>query len=139
MPRYTHEGPRYYRGKIRTRGPWVALVPPLVVGAVALLLLNLGSSASTGIAGLVLGVFAAPGLLAVGAPFSSSSLYPIGIGVSVLLWLGVGFIAARRATRNPMAQWTDFWRDYVTMAIGNCAGAGVALAIARWVIGEALI
>jgi len=111
----------------------------MVLGIVALLLLNLGGNAGTGFAGLILGVFSAPGLLAVGAPFSSSSLYPIGIGVSAVLWLAVGFIAARRATRNPMATWTDFWRDYATMAIGICVGAGAALAVARLVIGEALI
>ncbi len=139
MSRYTYEGPRWYRSRIRSRGPVLALLPPLVVGAFALLLLNLGSSASTGLAGLVLGVFAAPGLLAVGAPFSSASLYPIGIAISAVLWLAVGVIASRRATRNPMATWGDFWRDYGYMAGGICVGATVALAVARIVVGEALI
>lgn len=136
---YTYEGPRWYRSRIRTRGPFVGLVPPLIVGGVALLLLNLGDSARTGLGGLVLGVFAAPGLLAVGAPFSSSDLYPIGIAGSAVLWLAVGFIASRRATRNPMARWSDFWRDYAFMAAGICLGAGIALGVARIVLGEALI
>ena len=61
----------------------------------ALLLLNLGNRASTGLSGLFLGVFAAPGLLAVGAPFSSSSWYPLGIAISVVLWLVVGFVVVR--------------------------------------------
>ena len=101
MSRYTYEGPRWYRTRIRARGPFVALVPPLIVGALALLLLNVGNRASTGLSGLLLGVFAAPGLLAVGAPFSSSSWYPLGIALSVVLWLGVGWVVSRRGDAQP--------------------------------------
>lgn len=139
MSRYTYEGPRWYRTRIRARGPFVALIPPLLAGGVALLLLNLGNRASTGLSGLFLGVFAAPGLLAVGAPFSSSNWYPLGIAISVVLWLIVGLVVSRRVTRNPMATWRDYWRDYAYLACGICAGATAALVIARVVIGDALI
>ena len=111
----------------------------MIVGALALLLLNVGNRASTGLSGLLLGVFAAPGLLAVGAPFSSSSWYPLGIALSVVLWLGVGWVVSRRVTRNPMATWRDYWRDYAYLAFGICAGATAALIIARIVVGDALI
>ena len=139
MSRYTYEGPRWYRTRIRARGPFVALIPPLIVGAVALLLLNLGNRASTGLSGLYLGVCAAPGLLVVGAPFSSSSWYPLGIAISVVLWLVVGLVVSRRVTRNPMASWQDYWRDYAFVAAGICAGCLAALIIARVVIGDTLI
>ena len=139
MPNYVIEGPRWYRTRIRSQGPFLALIAPLVLGAVALVALNLGDNTASGLIGLVLGVFAAPGLLAVGAPFSSTTLYPIGIGVSVVLWLIVGYVAARRATRNPMASWADFWRNYWWLAVGIWIGAAAALVIARYTLGEALI
>ena len=52
---------------------------------------------------LILGVCAAPGLLAIGVPFASTSMYPVGIGISVALWIAVGVVASRIATRNPVA------------------------------------
>jgi hypothetical protein len=139
MPDYVLEGPRWYRTRIRGQGPFLALIAPVVLGAVALVALNIGDSTASGLVGLVLGVFAAPGLLAVGAPFSSATLYPIGIAVSVVLWLVVGYVAARRATRNPMASWADFWRNYWWLAVGIWIGASAALVIARYTLGEALI
>ena len=139
MPRYVYEGPRWYRSRIRSRGPFLAVIPPAVLGAAALLCLNLGDSQLSGYAGLVLGVFAAPALLAVGAPFSSTSVYPIGVTLSVLLWLIVGAITAHRTTRDPMATWSDFWRNYAWLAGGIWIGALAALAVARFVVGDALI
>ena len=104
MPNYVIEGPRWFRTRIRSQGPFVALIVPAVLGAIALIALNSATARRRGLIGLVLGVFAAPALLAVGAPFSSASLYPIGVAISVVLWLVRGSLAARRATRNPMAR-----------------------------------
>ena len=70
---------------------------------IALLALEFFDGKLSGYVGLIFGVFAAPGLLVVGVPFSGDEVYPIGITLSVLLWLIVGAVAARRATRNPMA------------------------------------
>ena len=56
-----------------------------------------------------------------------------------MLWLIVGYAAARRATRNPMASWADFWRNYWWLAVGIWIGAAAALVIARYTLGEALI
>lgn len=139
MPRYVYEGPRWFRTRIRSRGPFLAVVPPAVLGALALISLNLGDGKASGYAGLLLGVFAAPGLLAVGAPFASASVYPIGVTISVLLWLIVGAITAHRTTRDPMATWSDFWRNYSWLAGGIWVGVLVALAVARFVIGDALV
>lgn len=138
-PRYVIEGPRWFRTQIRNRGPFIALVPPLIMGALALALLNLFESSTTGMTGLVLGFFAAPALPAVGAPFSSSSLYPLAIGISVALWLMLGLIAARRATRDPMATWSDYWRNYWWLAGGVWLGASVAMFVARFVVGGQLL
>jgi hypothetical protein len=125
--------------QIRNKGPFVALAPPLVLGALALALLNGFETYATGMTGLVLGFFAAPALPAVGAPFSSTSLYPLAIGLSIALWLMLGLVAARRATRNPMATWTDYWRNYWWLAGGVWVGAGIAMFVARFVVGGQLL
>lgn len=109
------------------------------MGALALALLNLFESYATGMTGLVFGFFAAPALPAVGAPFSSSSLYPLAIGISAALWLMLGLVAARRATRDPMATWSDYWRNYWWLAGGVWLGAGIAMFVARFVVGGQLL
>jgi hypothetical protein len=65
-------------------------------------------------------------------------LYPLAVAASALLWILVGFLAARRATRNPMATWSDFWRHYAWMCAGVWAGASLALAIAAVAISDSL-
>ncbi len=139
MSRHVYEGPRWFRLRIRSRGPFLAVLPPLALGLFSLLVLRLFDGKLSGYVGLVCGVFAAPLLLAVGAPFSDSSLYPIGVALSAMLWLVVGAIAARRTTRNPMASWGDFWRTYGWLAGGIWLGAGAALLIAKYSVGQALI
>jgi hypothetical protein len=139
MSRHVPEGPRWFRVRIRSRGPFVAVIPPLLLGLFALLVLRLFDSKVSGYLGLIAGVFAAPALPAVGAPFSDSSLYPIGVALSAMLWLIVGAIAARRTTRNPMATWADFWRTFGWLAGGVWAGATVALLIAKYSVGQALV
>ena len=48
-------------------------------------------------------------------------------------------IAARRTTRNPMATWGDFWRTFGWLAGGIWVGATVALLIAKYSVGQALV
>jgi hypothetical protein len=139
MSRHVYEGPRWFRLRIRSRGPFLAVLPPLALGAFSLLVLKLFDGRLSGYVGLVTGVFAAPLLLVVGAPFSDTSLYPIGVALSAMLWLIVGAVAARRTTRNPMASWADFWRTYFWLAGGIWLGASVALLIAKYSVGQALI
>jgi hypothetical protein len=139
MPTYVYEGPRWFRSRIRSRGPFLAVIPPAILGAIALFALEYFEGKISGYVGLICGVFAAPGLLAVGVPFSGEDVYAIGITLSVLLWLIVGAIAARRATRNPMASWSDFWRTFWWLACGIWLGATAALVVARISIGGALV
>ena len=77
-------------------------------------------------------------LLFVGAPFGERSNYPYAVLASGVLWMIVGFIAARRATRNPTADWSDYWRHYLVMMAGIWLGAGIALAIAAASIGDSV-
>jgi len=132
------EGPRWYRTRIRTLGPFAALIVPGIVGAISYLSLRLFDTAWSGAVGLIAGVFAAPVLLAVGAPFGDKDLYPLAIAASVALWLLVGVLASRRATRNPMASWGDFWRHFAWMCAGIWVGCSAAMVVAAMTVGESL-
>ena len=134
-----YEGPQWYRTRIRRLGPLVALAVPAVLGAVALLVLNFLDGRASGWTALILGVCAAPGLLAIGVPFASTSMYPVGIAISVALWIAVGVVASRIATRNPVATWSDFWRAYRWLAIGVWIGALAALAGSSLILGRQLL
>jgi hypothetical protein len=79
------EGPRWYRTRIRTFGPPLGLLVPAVVGAIAYLSLQWSDTSWSGAVGLIGGVFAAPCLLLVGAPFGDDGLYGPANDASVLL------------------------------------------------------
>lgn len=132
-------GPRWYRTRIRRLGPFLALLPPFALGAVAWVALGIGSDRWTSAFGLFAGVIAAPGLLVAGAPFGDDSVYPVAAAASSLLWLTVGWLAARRATRSPMADWRDFGRELIWLSAGVAVGATAALVVASTLIGESLI
>ncbi len=111
---------------------------PAIVGGISFLSLELFDSAWSGAVGLIAAVWAAPALLAAGAPFGERSLYPWAVAASTLLWFLVGLLAARRATRNPMATWGDFWRHYAWMCAGIWVGASAALIVAALTISDSL-
>ena len=66
----------------------MALVPPAILGAISLLLLRQHTSLVRGVAGFLTAVFAAPGLLVVGAPLRSGrGVYLLAIAGSAVLWM----------------------------------------------------
>lgn len=132
-------GPRAYRSKIRGSGPLVALLPPAVLGCISLLLLRGHTSIARGIAGFLTAVLAAPGLLVVGAPLRTGRTVYLGAVIgSAILWMIVGAISARRATRLPAASWRDYWHEYVWLAFGVWLGVIVALGAVNLIFGLAL-
>jgi hypothetical protein len=132
-------GPRAYRSKLRSSGPLVALLPPAILGVLSLLLLRGHTSIVRGVAGFVTSILAAPGLLVAGAPLRSGrSVYLGAVVGSALLWMVVGAIAARRATRLPVASWRDYWREYIWLAAGVWLGVVVALGVVNLIFGRAL-
>ena len=132
-------GPRAYRSKIRGAGPLVALVPPGILGLLSLLLLRGHTSLVRGIAGFLTAILAAPGLLVAGVPLrSGQGVYVGAVLGSALMWLLVGVISSRRATRLPAASWRDFWREYAWLAFGVWLGVVVALGVVDLVFGRAL-
>jgi len=120
-------------------GPFLGLLIPGALGAIAYLSLQLSDASWSGPVGLVGGYFAAPTLLAIGAPFADRSVYPIAAGAAAVMWLFVGMLAARRSTRHPMATWSDFWRHSLWMLAGIWVGVSVALAIATVRIGSGIV
>ena len=120
-------------------GPFLALLIPGVVGAVAYFALQMSDAGWSGPVGLLGGYLAAPTLLAVGAPFADRSLYPIAVAAAGAMWLLIGVLAAQRATRNPMASFGDFWRHYSWMLVGVWVGVIAGLAIATVRLGSGIV
>jgi hypothetical protein len=125
--------------RIRLFGPVLGIVPMAVLGAVSWLSLRIGDGRTSGLLALVAGVSAAPGLLFVGAPFADDARYPMAILASVPLWLVLGLIASRRATRSTVASWRDFWREMTYLTVAVVIGAIVALAAATKILDESLV
>jgi hypothetical protein len=132
-------GPLAYRSKLRGSGPIVALIPPAVLGAISLILLHGHSSLVRGVGGFLTAIFAAPGLLVAGVPLRSGPTVYLGaVAGSAVLWMLIGAIAARRATRVPAASWRDYWREYVWLACGVWLGVVVAIGAVDLMFGGAL-
>lgn len=138
-PKYVIDGPRWFRTEIRHKGPFAALIVPFVLGVIALVCLRVFDSKITGQLGIVAAFCAAPALPMMGSPFSSTQVHPLAIGGSAVIWLVVGYLAARRATRDPMADWSDYWRNYRWLAGGIWVGCLVTLAVIRFGVGANLL
>ena len=132
-------GPRWYRTRLRVFGPLLGLAPMVVLGAASWLILRIGDGRTSGVLGLVTGVSAAPGLLLVGAPFADQARYPLAVIASAPLWLVLGALAGRRATRTAIASWRDYWREMVFLTLAVVLGAIGALVVATVALGEPLV
>ncbi len=132
-------GPRWYRTRIRVFGPFLDLLPMALFGAASMIALQVGDGRNSGLLGLTAGVSAAPGLLAVGAPFAGDDMYPAAIAGSAVLWLALGWLASRRATGRAMASWRDYWLELFWLAIAVVIGSVIALGVAASVLGESLL
>ena len=133
-------GPVAYRRRLRSFGPFMALVPPaiaLVAGAMVWQFARCSgeSCVTSGAAGWLLAALALPTSLIVGLPWEAGSSRYLVIGVtSACVWMALGYLAARRATRSPVADWRDWWREYAWFLLGVWAGVGAALAILAYVV-----
>jgi hypothetical protein len=109
------------------------------LGVVSLMMLHNNTSLARGVGGFAAAVFAAPGLLVIGAPLrTGGGPYAAAIVGSAVMWMLLGVLAARRATRSPVASWRDFWREYSWLAAGTWIGVLAALVAVNLVFGRAL-
>ncbi|MDO8389308.1 MAG: hypothetical protein Q7V57_02385 [Actinomycetota bacterium] len=133
-------GPLAYRRQLRSRGAVAGLLPQLVLGSVAVAALFDNTSPARGALGFLCAVLAAPGLLVAGAPLTTgAAMFAGAIGASAVLWLTIGQVAARRATRSPAADWRDYWREYLWLAAGVWLGVVVALVAVNLVLGRPFV
>lgn len=132
-------GPKWYRTRIRLLGPLYGLAPMAILGAASVISLRVGDGRTSGLIGLLAGVSAAPGLLVAGAPLADDGRYPLAVLASIPLWILLGWIASRRATKRSMASWSDYTRELIWLTIGVAMGAVGALVVATSVLGESLI
>ena len=134
------DGPRAFRSRLRRLGALAALTPAALLGGVGVLALHGNVAASRGVLGFAAVVLAAPLLLTMGIPHGTGSgRILLGVVLSVVLWMLVGVLAARRATRSPVATWRDFWREYAWLAFGIWLGVGVSLGVIELLVGRLLL
>lgn len=130
------DGLATHRRRVRSLGAFAGLLPPAVFVAIGGLLLwgsNTGKRGLPGFVSLVLGVPVLP-LLGVPAEGGSGRYALAGVSSGVV-WLFIGWIAARRATRLPVAGWAEWRKEYFPLAIGVWIGAIAALIIAGMMVG----
>ncbi len=98
------------------------------------------TSTIRGVLGFLLAILAVPLLLVVGAPLTAGggAIFVAIIG-SAALWATCGLLAARRATRLPVATWREFWLEFLWLAGGVWAGVIVALVVANLILGGAFL
>ncbi len=122
-------------GQIRRLGPVVALLIPavlLVVAALTFFAYPCDGSACVkpSLLSYLLVLLAAPTALIAGLPWF---LHPvnlaIAIGTSLLLWMGLGQWAARRATEDVDATWATYVGELAFMLAGVWGGIIVGLLV----------
>ncbi len=127
-------GPRSYRRRLRALGPPAALAVPAGALVLALVLWRLAPAGGTGelvagALGWLLATLALPTAVLVGLPFAGGApRYLLAVLSSALVWLVLGAVAARRATRSPVATWRDWWREFVWLLAGVWLGVIAGLA-----------
>jgi hypothetical protein len=133
-------GPRAYRRQLRQLGPMAGLLPPTVLGLLALAALHNNTSSIRGGLGFLLAVLAVPCLLAAGAPLTTGTgMYLVAIAGSAVIWFAMGVTASRRATRAPVATWRDFWREYLWLVGGVWLGVALSLLAVDLVLGRVIL
>ncbi len=132
-------GPKAYRRNVRRRGPLAGMLLPALIGLMAMMLLRNNTEAWRGIAGFLLAIVAAPVLLVSGAPLTTGHSYTLALLASAALWVLLGTIAARLATRTPVATWRDYWREFLWLAGGVWIGIVVAMLAANLILGGAFL
>jgi hypothetical protein len=125
-----------HRRRVRSLGPIAGLVIPGLLAAAGGALLWGSDSPKRGLSGFVLLVLGAPVLPLVGVPAEGDTVrYWIAGAGSAVLWLIIGWLAARRAARLPVAGWAEWRREYLPLAFGVWLGAVGALVIAGLSVG----
>jgi hypothetical protein len=133
-------GPRIYRRRLRTLGPFAPLLPMAVLVLIGQWLLVGNDSLRRTALSLLLSLLALPFLLVFGVPLTSG---PATIVMSVVcsagLWMALGAVSAVRATRRPAVGWTEYWRELAWTAAAVWAGLGAGVLLVNLMLGRPLL
>lgn len=125
------DGPRFHRQQIVRYGPLASLIVPAVSGILALILLYGSQSTWRGIIGLTAALLALPTLPIVGIPVTAGpTRWLVAIISSVALWLFLGHVAARRASRRMASSWPEWRQQWWRLAAGSWMGSLLGLGLA---------
>ena len=134
-PRVVPDGIIANRMLVRQRGAVTAAGLAASIGLVGAVLLALPGSL-TGIVGFLLLVAALPTLPMFGVPaVAGGTIYLLGVLTSLGAWLALGHVAALRASKRAVVDWTDWRREFVPLALGLLLGGVLALIIGGLVLG----
>lgn len=134
-PLDTADPPTVVARSLRRRGPFVALALPTLLGLVAAVALGADSPSRRGVLGFVAAVMAAPVLPVLGIPLRSGATLVVAAAVaSAVLWLLIGWRAARRST-----SWAGFTVEYGSMVLAVWIGTGLAALAADLVLGRPVL
>ncbi len=113
----------------------MALALPTLLGLVAVVVLGADGPSRRGVLGFVAAVMAAPLLPVLGIPLrSGTTLVAAAVVASAVLWLLIGWWAARRST-----SWAGFALEYGWMVLAVWVGTGLAALAADLVLGRPVL
>ena len=120
---------------VRQRGAVTAAGFAAAIALVGAALIALPGSL-TGILGFLLLVASLPTLPMFGVPaVTGGTVYLLGVLSSLGAWMAIGHVAALRASRRAVVDWTDWRREFVPLALGLLFGGVLALIIGGLVLG----
>lgn len=125
------DGPRFHQQRVLRFGPLRSLLVPALAGAAALVLLTGSDSTWKGILGFTAALVAVPTLPAVGLPVADGGArWFVAVASSLILWLFLGHVAARRSTRKMASTWPEWRQEWLRLALGAWTGALIGIGIA---------
>lgn len=123
------------RAIVRTRGAVTAAGFATAIALVGVALLAL-PGAIPGILGFLLLIAAMPTLPMFGVPATAgATVYLLGVVTSLGAWFAIGHLAALRASKRAVVDWSDWRREFVPLALGLLFGGVLALIIGGLILG----
>lgn len=134
-PRVVPDGIIANRALVRSRGAVTAAGFAAAIALAGVVLLALPGSL-TGILGFLLLIAALPTLPMFGVPaVTGATVYLLGVVTSLGAWLAIGHLAALRASKRAVVDWSDWRREFIPLALGLLLGGVLALIIGGLVLG----
>ena len=134
-PRVVPDGIIANRTLVRQRGAVTAAGLAASIALVGGALLALPGSL-TGIIGFLLLMASLPTLSMFGVPaVAGGTIYLLGVLTSLGAWSAIGHLAALRASKRAVVDWSDWRREFVPLALGLLLGGVLALIIGGLVLG----